>query len=740
MVVAAGGVAVGGGVAGAAAAAAAASPAAPSAPPFPLGGAGTTHGAAFARLCALQFPPEPNAGEPRYASPPPTWVRPRPPFSFVYSASVSHVIQAAVDEAGGGRLGGTTVSTPAGRHLIDPIHDRSGSAPAPCHDGVTGEPAHAAVAVAAALALPRNALGGGVATALDEGGLVVVGVSGWRLGVCVDGPCTVVAAVDTTRAAAVVAAADADGGGAGGGGEEGGTPAAATAAASVEAPPSLVGTPLITHVGEDGVARPVGLMDDELLTLGRAALADPTWFTADPPTVWGRELAATLTLQQDRANPYERWRDPRPALSASWRLGGPVAAAPPPPARHSGDVDWVEAVARVLCTLPGGSVLPATACTVHGTQLRATESGSTPFTATWTVTPPDAAVAAAADLLAAPWAPDAAAAAAATAPAGRGLVQRGAREVNPASPSEGALAGALPQRIALLPVRPVAAGGNGTMTASAVLVGLLALPGARRRAVVRLGALARAYNPTVWESPSGPPAAVTDGDLILAAIVILPELLGALSLALTSPVGVSGTHCAIFVAVYAVGLASLGPVWSAFITERQRAVWSRRAAFATATAVLPPALDRVTNRTGEGLSGTVVVLETTLLLGAAGGHRLGRVLGLSIGLTAVYVVFTTPLLVLAVVRYVRRRVGLRQRARRLEQSGVLGVEVVGRGWWRWNVRRMVGRSHKRRRRRAPPTSDDGGGMDTWAPNDVGGGGGGAFDASASDLDGCGNST
>jgi len=594
------------------------------------------------------------------------------------------------------------------------------------------------VAVASALALPRNGLGGGVAAAIDERGLVVVGVSGWRLGVCVDGPCTVVAAVDTTRAAAVVATADADGGGGGGG--EGGAPAAPTAAASVEAAPPLVGTPLITHVGDDGVTRLVGLMDDGLLTLGRAVLADPTWFTADPPSVWGRELAATVTLRQDHPNPFVDSGDRQPALSTSWRLGGPVVGAPPPPARGAGDVDWVEAIARVLCTLPGGSVLPISACTVHGMQLRAADSarGSTPFTASWTVTPPDAVVAAAADLPAAPWTPDAAAAAAAIDPFRHGGVQREAREVNPASPSEVALAGALPQRIALLPVRPVPSGGDGTMTASAVLVGLRALAGARRRAGDRLGALARDYDPTVWESPTGPPPAVTDGDLILAAVVILPELLAALSLAATAPVGVSGIHCAIFIVVYAVGLASLGSVWSACATERARAVWSRRAAFATATAVLPPALDRVTNRTGEGLSGTVVVLETTLLLGAAGGHRLGLVLGLSIGLTAAYVVLTTPFLVLAIVRYVRRRVELRQRSRPLEQSGGVRSEAVGRRWWRWNGRHMVGRKRKWRKRRAPPTGDDGGGMDTWAPCDVGGGGGGAGDASALDLDGRGN--
>ena len=202
------------------------------------------------------------------------------------------------------------------------------------------------------------------------------------------------------------------------------------------------------------------------------------------------------------------------------------------------------------------------------------------FLATWAVTPPapttvdraalptplwtaaDAAAAAAAavaDVAAAAAGATAAAAAEDSAAVNRAWeVTYLPREVNPASATEARLATALRPRTALLPVWPVVTGADGASTALTVLTDLRTLPGARRSAAARLGRLARACHPTVWGAPTRPPAAVTDGDLILAAVVVLPELVAALTLLETTPVARSGRHCSVFAAVYAAGLASLG--------------------------------------------------------------------------------------------------------------------------------------------------------------------------------------
>eukprot|EP00168_Porphyra_purpurea_P021325 TRINITY_DN9444_c0_g1_i1.p3 TRINITY_DN9444_c0_g1~~TRINITY_DN9444_c0_g1_i1.p3 ORF type:complete len:196 (+),score=51.17 TRINITY_DN9444_c0_g1_i1:52-588(+) len=155
----------------------------------------------------------------------------------------------------------------------------------------------------------------------EPDGLSVTGVSHWLLGVCMDGGCSMMAAVDTTRGATVVPADGGSGGGGnGGGGEEGGgDPAAASA---------LVGTPILTRESARGEALPVDMIADGLLTLGRAVLADPTWFAADPPTVWSQELDATVTLRDGVPSSIMDavGGDPLmgPLLHRSWRLGGPT--------------------------------------------------------------------------------------------------------------------------------------------------------------------------------------------------------------------------------------------------------------------------------------------------------------------------------------------------------------------------------------------------------------------------------
>jgi len=170
-----------------------------------------------------------------------------------------------------------------------------------------------------------------------------------------------------------------------------------------------------------------------------------------------------------------------------------------------------------------------------------------------------------------------------------------------------------------------------------------------------------------------------------------------------------------------VGLASLGSVWALAAQERGRAEWTRRSLSSALTAVLPRGVDAAANRTGVGLSGTVVVLETTLLLGAAGAHRSLRLWGIAAGLTAAYVGLTTPLLMAAVWRYWRWRGGVRGRRERRVHRGAGGHGGWGRSgllvedWGGRRRHRGVWTDAARgRKARAPSMADGGGGGgDTW---------------------------
>jgi len=298
--------------------------------PFPAGGP-TPHGAALARLCALQchtgLGPDPESGR----CEPLSWY-----YVFAHSDALLRGLGWMVDEAGAGRIGGSTLFAPADRFTEDPSSPVGGDDPAPCVDGATGPTANAQGAVTAALTLYRNSLGGSVMSSSEAVGLSVVGISHWLLGVCMDGGCSMMAAVDTTRGAFVVPADSGNGGG-GGGGSGGGGGGGEGGGGDPAAAPTLIGTPILTRENVHGEALPVDMNADGLLTLGRAALADPTWFAADPPTVWSEELNATVTLRHgvplpsaDGDDDYELTGSP---LHRSWRLGGatPSSAPPPPP-------------------------------------------------------------------------------------------------------------------------------------------------------------------------------------------------------------------------------------------------------------------------------------------------------------------------------------------------------------------------------------------------------------------------
>jgi len=266
------------------------------------------------------------------------------------ASSVQRCLRRSVDEAGAGPLRGRTLRADSCTGLLsesalgspygvkDPCGEEEGSSP------LSGD-------VAASATLYRNSLAGSVAAVTGFGAeeLAVAAVSSLRLGICLDDACSVPAAVDTTRAARQPAAGGPDGGGGGG----------ATA---------LAGTPILTHRGADGVARPVPLDDTRLLSLGRAVLASPTWF-ASPRSGLGRDLDAAVVLRQGHpgAPAVQGGGAPAPGRRVrGWRLGGPPPGAPVGDGGGGGgggdsscvDPTWAKAVGMAMAFDPGSIGLP----------------------------------------------------------------------------------------------------------------------------------------------------------------------------------------------------------------------------------------------------------------------------------------------------------------------------------------------------------------------------------------------
>lgn len=225
------------------------------------------------------------------------------------------------------------------------------------------------------------------------------------------------------------------------------------------------------------------------------------------------------------------------------------------------------------------------------------------------------------------------------------------REINPASSAETGLAAALPQRLVITysPSTMTAAG----LTASAVAVGRRVLAGIQRDMAARILTQSFAYDASMWRSFEVPPSMVSVGDMILAAVVVLPEVGALVGLLLTTPVARSGRHFLVFHLIYGGGLLSLVSVWALVKTEAQLAGWSNARALYTLTAVLPDGIDSVANRS-EGLAGAVLVLDSTLLISLPGYHRLGTVRSVALALTLLYALVATPAVGWVSLRYGRR--------------------------------------------------------------------------------------
>lgn len=595
--------------------------------PFPMT-ASSPGGRAFSRQCSLQCEFAAAAGAGNGSG----QCLPRSGFPPLYAPEIQRALHAAVDEAGGGGLGGATV-----RVAVRPLFQSRPPLP--------GEPAVREplpwcleeglvipyeLQVANTLALYRNSLAGSVAHT-NFGGevLQVLGVSNLRLGICLDAACAAPVAVDTTRTSPVISADDDGGRDGGSGGGTGGAP--------------FFGTPIITHVGVDGVARPVSMGHAGLLSLGRGPLASPTFFVTNPPSVLGTGLDATLTFKYGNPITAGQAEDPRPQGRWQWRLGGPASAgAPASEPRPS--LSWADFVS---------SIIGLNSQRYDMEQPWWPSLDDWPLDQiTWTVDAGPAVVANRADLSRPPWpaageppglADDA------PLPSVEGI--NAPREINAASAAEVRLAAALPQRLALTrsPATMTAAG----RTASAAAVGRRMLARIHRDVATRISAQSYAYDASVWGTYRAPPPMVSVGDMILAAVVVLPEVGALVGLLITAPVARIGRHFVVFHLVYWAGLLSLISVWALVKSEAMLAGWHRAHQSYLLTAVLPDGIDSVSNRS-EGLAGSVLVLESSLLVARAGWHRLGTVRAVALALTLLYALVATPAVGWVSVRYGRR--------------------------------------------------------------------------------------
>jgi len=575
-----------------------------------------------------------------------------------------------------------------------------------------------------ALSMGRNVLGGSVQRQVGVYDLVAASVQ--RLGVCVDPFCSSVVAVDTTRPSAPIARCI-DGPAAG----EGNAGDNETNISPTQCTNVNVNVPIITHLGRDGVERPVSMASAELLTLGRGVLGSPRWFeraaksfhlggqvTMSGPTLRAHHTHRGLLSIQDGVE-STKWD-----LNGTTKgLGGPVDDAntndflPASPT----STPFLAHIATIFCAGKLRSFLSSPAAcngirpwggvrrpsssteiegnimdpgvweeagkvewTVNPTRLTSNVTGDTPSSGSsqpyqrrpWTqeeifentvdaqvnwagsssqVTPPE-------------------------------LVGRPTREVNPSSAVEAELASSLFQRQLAVPAAVVAAHASSTSSNLDAAAAVSALSGANIELTRELNRLSHAYDRRVFrEEHPGPP--VSSADIVLAIIVVVPELGALLILMLTTERWSRAALLGFFTIVILGGVAISGVI--ALVSQEAAAAAWRARSTRTATHTVFPAGIPV-NKWGKPiLVGTLVVVEESFLLLAPTQYRPLWVQQVAAAVCGVYLVVTAAMAarVLFVAREQRRAI----RGHALALPGVADhAPARARWWWRPRARARAG--------------------------------------------------
>jgi len=564
-----------------------------------------------------------------------------------------------------------------------------------------------------ALSMARNVLGGGLQRRVGEYDLVAASVR--RLGICLDSECRSVAAVDTTRPSLPItgcrddsAADGTDGGGNG----------------SSESLPRCLTTnvPIITHLGPDGVERPVHMESLDLLALGRGMLGSPGWFERAPTpfhlggwlSIRGPTLNMRLGSKEGPLSIQDGMED------TVWNLNGTVPGTYGPdseatasdflPAsptttpflahiatlfcagklrsflRSSAACDGVRPWGRVHRASPSGEVhgnimdagvwagTGKVAWTVTPTRMTPTELGNaTPSSPnrpylrppwTWQEAPPDTAEALTSfiDLRVQVTPPE--------------LIGRSFREVNPLSVTEEKLASSLFQRQLTLPAAVIAKHTSSGLSSVDVAAAVSKYSVASAEFTHELDRLSHAYDRRVFQKEHPAPP-VSAADLVMAIAVVVPEL-GALLILLLTTNRWGRTAWLGFSTIVIIGAVSLSGVIALASQEAAGAAWRARSTRTATHAVFP--WGNPVNEWGDRtLSGTLVVVERSFLLLAPTAYRPAWVRAVAFSVCGVYVV--TAATMAAWVLFVARR---QRRARQV------GAEAPRRGSAR-NRRRKLRR-------------------------------------------------
>lgn len=440
--------------------------------------------------------------------------------------------------------------------------------------------------------------------------------------------------------------------------------------------------PLLTYTDASGVATPISMADEDLLSLGRAAVVDPAWLdpassTNEPAAAadsWafraGFTLKATDTVESAGAPPVVT--NP---LGPEWNAHSMWDPADRSTTASAGREKWLQAVAHVICQPPASSFVTADGdrlCRRNGVDGGDGDANhGTPYktvihSAFWTWDPdhwvhhsegrPDQArfsdlPACAFSNTARNWSVQD--------PVVRPawLTGHSSRELNPRSPAEVALARSITPCAYPLAVQTdeTAAQASGTvpsLSTAEVLPRIMWSPDARyalTREATR--ALAQRYDRSAWGvAPPPDPASVTV--IILAVIVVLPEAIAIIAMLLSTRLW--GAREVVALTIISLGglLSTLGLV-SLTIEEAAGARWRGMSVRDELTATLP-GWDQVA-RVYRSLEGAPLVRVQTLYLGARSGYRVQLLAGLTIAVGAVYLALFLAITSVALRGQWRRR-------------------------------------------------------------------------------------
>ncbi|OSX76599.1 hypothetical protein BU14_0184s0026 [Porphyra umbilicalis] len=477
--------------------------------------------------------------------------------------------------------------------------------------------------LARALTLRRNSVGGSVRRLDNRFSLFAV--TARTLGVCVERSCRDRVAVDVSRRRVIEAGA----------GCTGTPPPAPPAGAAAVAPPCIFSSvPALTYDGPDGIERPVSMTDDALLSLGRGLLAHTGWLGAAAPA-YGLEARVSVE-GYDAADEFGIWE---------WNLNGsgvartfprPPGQRPlPSPSTPSG-TPFLSLLATALCS--GGAVFVVDSSLCDGVRREPSLGvrGRLRPNLRWDVVSedfdlPTAAGTARRPHQRPPWTEAEAGAAplAHTGPLPAGVRGRGRRELNGASADEAALAAALHQRSLLLPA-PVRSRVSATTEVwTAATVDSWVDDEALGRDLL---SMSTTYRGDAFEGDP-PPEPVTTAELVLAASVVVPEVVAMLAIA-TRPAPWT-TRTAVGAGVLAVvGATAIGGLVAQAVAEAEGAAWRTATVREGLTVNAPPSA--LLGGLATDLTGAAVVREETLVLLARPGYRPQLVRDVTIGMAVLY--------------------------------------------------------------------------------------------------------